>query len=411
MKAQPLRFCMVTTFYPPYHLGGDAIFVWLLANELAKQGHHVEVIHCLDAYQLLSNVKPTEEYQDHPNIIVHRLKSSFGLLSPLATQQTGSPFFKSAQIRSILQRGFDVIHYHNISLVGGPKVLTYGNAIKLYTIHEYWLVCPTHLLFKFNQELCRSQSCFLCALIHQRPPQWWRYSGLLETALKHVDTFISPSQFGCDIHQELGLKVPFVHIPNFVLPGVAQLPDKAIFASQLSHPYFLYVGRLEKIKGIQTLIPLFLHYKKAELLIAGRGSFEPELRQLAQGSNNIRFLGYQSAEQLHLLYQKAVAVIVPSICYELFALVILEAFRVGTPVIVRNLGGMPELVRDSGFVYTTEAELLAAREQLLASPPYRDSLGMQGYQAYQKNWTPEIHLAQYLALIEDISLRKKTQPK
>ncbi|MGE5445626.1 MAG: glycosyltransferase, partial [Ignavibacteriales bacterium] len=138
---------MITTFYPPYNFGGDGIFVHQLSNELAKRGHHVEVIHCIDSYRLLARQEPTKTYDDHPNVTVHGLKSRFGFLSTLATQQMGYPFFKSAQIQRILKRGFDIIHYHNISLVGGPKILEYGHGIKLYTMHEYWLVCPTHVLF------------------------------------------------------------------------------------------------------------------------------------------------------------------------------------------------------------------------------------------------------------------------
>ena len=38
----PLRFCMVTTFYPPYYFGGDAVFVYRLSEALAELGHHVE---------------------------------------------------------------------------------------------------------------------------------------------------------------------------------------------------------------------------------------------------------------------------------------------------------------------------------------------------------------------------------
>ena len=35
-------FCMVTTFYPPYHFGGDALYVYRLSNALARRGHHVQ---------------------------------------------------------------------------------------------------------------------------------------------------------------------------------------------------------------------------------------------------------------------------------------------------------------------------------------------------------------------------------
>jgi len=58
------------------------------------------------------------------------------------TQATGRPGFKRAPIARVLDAGFDVIHFHNISLAGGPGILSYGEGIKLYTAHEHWLVCP-----------------------------------------------------------------------------------------------------------------------------------------------------------------------------------------------------------------------------------------------------------------------------
>jgi glycosyltransferase involved in cell wall biosynthesis len=405
MMDKSLRFCMITTFYPPYNFGGDGIFVHRLSNELARRGHQVEVIHCIDAYRLLARQEPTGTYDDHPNVTVHGLKSPFGFLSPLATQQTGYPIFKSARIQQILEKGFDVIHYHNISLVGGPKILEYGQGIKLYTMHEFWLVCPTHVLFRFNRAACTQPHCFLCELVHKRPPQWWRYLGLLEAAVKHVDAFIAPSRFSKDKHHQMGLDVPIVHLPNFVLDAASSPASDSATGETPEEPYFLFVGRLEKLKGLQTLLPVFHHYQKAQLLIAGTGSYEPRLRQLANGSGNIRFLGHLSARQLQALYRQAVAVIVPSICFEIFPLVIIEAFRQQTPAIVRNLGGMPEIVRESGggFVCDAEEELVAAMDQLLADPARRDELGRRGYEAYQRNWTAEAHLKRYFALIREIA--------
>jgi glycosyltransferase involved in cell wall biosynthesis len=403
---RPLRFCMITTFYPPYNFGGDGIFVHRLSNELARRGHQVDVIHCIDAYRLLARQEPAKTYDDHPHVTVHGLKSRFGFLSPLATQQMGFPFFKSARIQQILDKGFDVIHYHNISLVGGPKILEYGQSIKLYTMHEYWLVCPTHVLFWFNRTACVRPHCFACSLIYQRPPQWWRYLGLLEAAIKHVDAFIAPSRFSKDTHHQMGLNVPIMHLPNFVPATEADSPrSEGIMGEEPEGPYFLFVGRLEKLKGLQTLIPVFRHYRKAQLLIAGTGSYESRLRQLAEGSVNIRFLGYRSGRQLQALYRRAVALIVPSICFEMFPLVIIEAFRQRTPVIVRNLGGMPEIAEESGggFVYDTEEELVAAMGRLLADPSFRDEVGLRGYQAYQRNWTAEAHLKRYFALIREIA--------
>ena len=51
--AEPLSFCMVTTFYPPYHFGGDAIHAYRLTNALARRGHEVTVVYSEDAYRAL----------------------------------------------------------------------------------------------------------------------------------------------------------------------------------------------------------------------------------------------------------------------------------------------------------------------------------------------------------------------
>ena len=181
-----MRFCIVTTFYPPYGFGGDAVYVQQLSNELAKRGHQAEVVYCRDAYNLLPRRTPSSIHNDHPNVTVHALQSSLGFFSPLATHQTGRPLPKISRIKKILERPFDVIHYHNISLIGGPKILEYGHAVKLYTLHEYWPICPTHLLFKFNREACTYKQCLACILVHKRPPQFWRYTDMIEQAVKQA---------------------------------------------------------------------------------------------------------------------------------------------------------------------------------------------------------------------------------
>ena len=406
-----LRFCMITTFYPPYSFGGDGIFVHQLSNELAKRGHFVDVIHCIDSYRLLANHEPTSNYNDHPNVTVHGLKSRFGFLSPLATQQTGFPLFKSDQLKRILEKGFDVIHYHNISLVGGPKILEYGHGIKLYTMHEYWLVCPTHVLFRFDRAPCIKPYCLLCSLTYKRPPQWWRYSGLLESAAKKVDAFITMSKFSKDIHCKMGFKAPIVCLPPFSYPVESTLTtSEESFGQMFNQPYFLFVGRLEKLKGLQMLIPVFRHFKKARLLIAGKGSYEPELRELAENAN-VQFLGQISQKQLQALYRNAVAVIVPSICFEVFPLVIIEAFSQQTPVIVRDIGGMTEIVKESGggLTYNTEEELMTSMDRLLMEPSYRSNLGISGYEAFQSRFKAEAHLRHYLSLIREISISRRPQ--
>ena len=149
-------------------------------------------------------------------------------------------------------------------------------------------------------------------------------------------------------------------------------------------------------------------FQLARLLIAGTGTYEPELRRMAGGSDRVTFLGHLSSHQLRSLYRQAVAVIMPSLCFEVLPLVPLEALSQETPVIVRNLGGMPEIVDQSGggFVYDTEEELPGLLDQLLDDPERRRKLGRKGYEAYQRDWTAEVHVQRYLALIAELATKK-----
>ena len=396
-----LKFCMVATFYPPYSFGGDGMYIYRLSNELARRGHFVDVIHCGDAFALMQKSEPTGDYPNHPNVKVTRLKSRAGFLSPLLTQQTGVPFFKNELKTKLETGGYDVIHYHNMSLIG-ITALGYGSdAVKLYTTHEHWLVCPMHVLWKYNREVCTKKSCLTCQIAGGRPPQLWRYTNLMKTSLRNVDCFISPSRFTLNKHLEMGLDIPIKHIPYFLpTPKEVAIPKEKIN----DRPFFLFVGRLEKIKGLQNVIPILRERPQYDLLIAGDGEYKEELTKLAGDCSNIKFLGKLEQNHLGNLYREANAVIVPSICYETFGIIIIESFSMKTPVIVNNLGALPEVVEDSGggFIYNDQTELVAAMEKLAQNLTLRNELGEKGHTAFLKFWNTEAHFEKYFELIKSV---------
>jgi glycosyltransferase involved in cell wall biosynthesis len=229
----------------------------------------------------------------------------------------------------------------------------------------------------------------------------------MKQMLSHVDCFISPSRFTLQKHVEAGLDILIKHIPNFLPRPPQSRPEEREAAPSGEHverPFFLFVGRLEKIKGLQNLIPVFKGLSSFHLYVAGAGDYEPELKWLAEGSANIKFLGNLSQVQLRGLYSEAVAVIVPSICYETFGIIVIEAFSMKTPVIVNRLGALPEVVQDSGggLIYENQDQLRSAIEMLAHDRALRDDLGEKGFAAYNRLWNEDAHLDQYLTLIEDL---------
>ena len=392
-----LRFAMMTTFYPPFHFGGDATFVRSLTHALAGRGHEVTVIHDRDAFRALKGDASRQPLPEPPGVTVHGLESKRPTLSCTATHQFGRPVVHGGRIAEILSKGFDVIHYHNISLLGGPGLLEIGDAVKIYTAHEHWLVCPTHILWRHNRELCTGRECVRCMLHYNRPLQPWRAGSLLERSGEHVDAFTTLSQSCVDRHREFGFPFPMEILSPF-LPDSAERPADG---PPPERPYFLFVGRLEAIKGLQDVIEAMRTDSPVELWVAGSGSYEAELRKLAKDKPSVRFLGFREPVELRRLYRHARAVVLPSLCYEVFPMVVLEAFREGAPILARRRGPFPEIVETSGggLLFESRDELREALDLLAGDDRLKARLAKSASEAFEAHWTESAGLENYFDLI------------
>ena len=407
----PLRVAVVTTFYPPANFGGDGNYIRNFVHSLARRGCEVEVIYDADAWRIVTSAlhppSPPSSVAQPAGVTVHQLESGWPLASTLLTHQTGRPIVQKSAIEAILAKGFDVVHFHNISLIGGPAVLALGDGIKLLTVHDHWLICQNHILWRHNRELCDRRECFRCAVAFGRPPQTWRRTGLLEDELAHVDEIIALSQSVADRHREFGLKREMLRMASF-MPDAEAKASSGPSAPSHHRPYFLFVGRLETFKGLQDVIPCFDDGSPADLLIAGTGEYEAELRAMAEGRKAVTFLGQVEPEKLAGLYRDAIALIAPSLCYEVFPMVALEAFREGTPVIARNLGPYPQIIEESqaGLLFDDEAGLRKAIAALATDPAYRDRLGSSGRAALAQRWTETTAIDEWLSLVRSVAERK-----
>src|SRR5215208_4707340 len=377
-----MKFCMVTTFFGTHSFGGDAAFVDRLSRALARHGHEVHVVHCRDAFEISRGDQTPRPYEPPPGVAIHPLESPAGALSPMATHQTGHPLFKARAIRRLLdQIRPDVVHFHNLSLIGGPGLLRMPapGAVKLMTAHEHWLVCPLHVLWKYDGTVCERSECVRCCLRSLRPPQFWRKTPLLDRSLNHLDALICPSLSTGREHARRGIARRMTHLPYFLPHDYTGLPPAP--TPRHPRPYVAAAGRLEEIKGFQDVIDAMRRLPGLDLRIAGSGQYEAALRARARGLDNVHFEGRLDAARVAALFRGARAVVVPSLVYETFGYVVLEAFAERTPVVVRDLGALPELVAESrgGLVFDSPDGLVEALARRASDDPLRRALGENGH--------------------------------
>jgi glycosyltransferase involved in cell wall biosynthesis len=398
-----MRFCHVTTFYPPYNFGGDGILVQQICEGLARRGHEVDVVHCVDAYHLKGG-PATQTVADPPNIRRHALRSGLGLLSPLITQQTGRPGLKYDKLEQILSQRYDVVHFHNISLVGGPGVLRMSRApVTLYTAHDHWLVCPAHVLWKYRNRPCDRPQCFSCSIRSGIPPQLWRYSTLLERCLEYVDALLVPSRFTADKLREAGISRPIELLNSFsrLVPG----DGSAEPGFRSGKPLFVYAGRLESSKGLEHLLETFSLRPGYDLCIAGEGSLAAGLKARYADDAHIRFLGTLAPSHLAALFREADAVVSPTWGPEAFPLVNIEAMACGTPVIGRRSGGSVEAIERTGggLSYNEPHELLPLLDRIANNPDLRSDLAAKAIAGFGDYYSEARWMEHYLTVIERIN--------
>ncbi|MFM2355229.1 MAG: hypothetical protein RLZZ528_965, partial [Pseudomonadota bacterium] len=122
----------------------------------------------------------------------------------------------------------------------------------------------------------------------------------------------------------------------------------------------------------------------------------------------IRFLGRKTPDELNGYYRGALGLIVPSVCYETFGIILIESFRLGTPVIARRLGPFPEIVERAGggALFSTEDDLIAAMRALQHEPGARDRMGAAARAAFEGVWRENRVMAAYGAALARAAHRR-----
>lgn len=293
----------------------------------------------------------------------------------------------------------DLVHCHNIyhqltpSIIGAAKRL--GVPVVL-TLHDCKPVCPTYNRLRdgepcsdcldgdFSHVLrnrCAAGSLGKSALLYAEAVVQ-RLMGSYE----NVDAFIAPSRY---MQQSIAHRVPEDRI-KLLYNGV---DTNAIRGSGVDEGYVLFLGRLSREKGVETLLKAHANSAAGwRLVVAGTGPLNDYLK--TQYNPSI-LVGYLAGDELKEMIDRAAVVVVPSECYENCPMSVLEAMAYGKPVVGSRMGGIPELVEDgkTGLLFDAGNvnELSSVLDRLMSSAELRRQLGMAGRQRAETAFSLDSH--------------------
>ena len=398
---------MISTHFPPQHLGGDAKFVEYLATELVRHGHEVHIFHNPAVYGFFRKSDQIDDPDAREYLISrHPYESRFGRIDPPLALTLG--YSKGARIRlTELSNKIkpDVVHWHNTrAFIGAPTIIS--NEISLYTSHDYSSICPRSNLLKPDLSVCNeAHLCTFCTARWGKPPQIWRISNRRVVRYPKSTRILSPSEFVARRLREEGLPAHTV-LRNFVPDSGKNTPRNTTDLDSL-----VYLGMLEKHKGVMTLLKAFIRSSGKHglrLHVIGEGSLRGQLAELVtKHAMNERIIvhGFLNRENVEQIRRKAVAQVLPSEWYENSPLTALEGLSLGVPILGADIGGIPEIVGpDSGGVRFRSGSIDELSDLLVWTWNNREALrnmGNRARKAYETRFTPQVHLAQYIKIINE----------
>ncbi len=214
---------------------------------------------------------------------------------------------------------------------------------------------------------------------------------IFKTSMQCSDAIVYVSEAGKRTHEaRFGLLKPKSHI---VYNGISpqKLEQGAMHRTIRNTPVNLtYVGRMNRVKGLDTLLRAAALLKNEAILsMVGDGPERAVLEQLAQElalQDRVCFHGQQLDVEPYL--RQANVFVYPSTCQEVFGISVVEAMAYGLPCIASKVGGIPEIIQDgtSGLLFPAgDAQALADKiDFLIEHPAQAQALAAEGQKTAQR---------------------------
>lgn len=337
---------------------------------------------------VVANEKRMLERNGHQIVLYTRHNSELNEFSKL--QKLMLPFSMIFSIKTyrevkhlIEKEKIDVVHVHNTLNLISPSVYYVAFRKKVpvvQTIHNFRLLCPGAAFYRDGHicEDCVSKG-LLCAVKHGC------YRGSrVQTLICAVSTWIhrllgtyGKLNYICltDFNKEKLLTLKQIDKEKvFVKPNFVKTAEK-ILPYEKRKDQFVYAGRLEEIKGIDLLLRAWsrLDREQFRLVVCGTGSMEQWCKEYIEKENlsNVEMRGFLDNAAVKEVIGESKALILPTRWYEGFPMTIAEAYSLGTPVIVSDLGNSGSLIEEgkNGMKFQPDSEesLCAAVKKMHSS--------------------------------------------
>lgn len=338
---------------------------------------------------VVANEKQLLEMHGHETVLYTRHNSELKSLSKF--QKLLLPFSTIFSIRTyqevkriIKEEKIEIVHVHNTLNMVSPSVYYAAFSEKvpvIQTVHNFRLLCPGATFYRKGQicEECVTKG-LMCAVKHRC------YRGSrLQTLACVISSWVHRSigtyqklNYICltEFNKKKLLELKQINPKNvYIKPNFVQ-PSDTIVPYTERKKQFVYVGRIEEIKGIRILLKAWkiLGEKAPTLLVCGTGPLEEWANTYINTHRleNVQMLGFVENSKVRKLIAESTALILPTQVYEGFPMTIAESYACGTPVVGSDQGNTGSLIEEgvSGlkFRYDSSESLAEKIVELLRSP-------------------------------------------
>jgi glycosyltransferase involved in cell wall biosynthesis len=319
-----------------------------------------------------------------------------------------------AEVRRIVEaEGVDVVHVHNTLPLASPSVFHAahaGGAATVHTLHNFRMVCPGNLLLRAGRIChdCVGKAFAAPAVRHK----CYRGSAAATAAVattvavhraagtwdRAVDRYVALSQFARGVLAEGGLPLHRIAVKHNAPAG------RPIAGPGGEH--VLFAGRLATGKGLSVLLDAWaLDPALPTLKVAGDGELACLVQAAAEADGRIEWLGWLAPDEMARTMATAGLLVAPSMWYEGWPLVAVEAMGFGTPVVATDHGAFSEMIEDNvtGRLFPRgDAAALAAAVRDLTGDPARLDAMREGTRArFAERYSRDVNYRQLRAIYDD----------